>query len=112
MKKIEKKNKKIFRGKLSKLSVSYYVLIKKSSFLGHFCVTNSQTDGRKGRVTELHVAANNNLFIKYIYSVFVYIGIGIIHALFVTSNFVHALYIRDVRSEKYYLIDVRTASRF
>ena len=34
---------KIYRGKLSKLSVSYYVLIKKSSFLGHFCVTHSQT---------------------------------------------------------------------
>ena len=31
------------RTKLSKLSVSYYVLIKKSSFLGHFCVTDSQT---------------------------------------------------------------------
>ena len=39
----------------------------KNRFLGHFCVTDSQThrltdsltDGRKGRVTELHVAAKN-----------------------------------------------------
>ena len=66
MKKIEK-IEKIFRGKLSKLSVSYYVLITKVSFLGHFCLTHRLTDslthklthGRKGRVTELHVAAKN-----------------------------------------------------
>ena len=50
---------KIYRCKLSKLSVSYYVLIKKSSFLGHFCVTDSltnretekQRNGRKVGIT-------------------------------------------------------------
>ena len=39
----------------------------KNRFLGHFCVTrkltdsqtHKQMDGRKGRVTELHVAAKN-----------------------------------------------------
>ena len=69
---------KIYRGKLSKLSVSYYVLITKTSFLGHFCVThslthsqthkltNSQTDSqthkRKVCLTELHVAAKEKFF--------------------------------------------------
>ena len=61
---------KIFQGKLSKLIVSYYVLIKKrimlltgtvpalkNIFLGHFCVTDKLTDGRKVCLTELHVAA-------------------------------------------------------
>ena len=66
-KKSKKKNyiyiffEKIYRVKLSKLSVSYYVLIKKSSFLGHFCVTHSQThsltdsqtDGRTDGKVEL-----------------------------------------------------------
>ena len=42
---------KIYRGKLSKLSVSYYVLITKSSFLGHFCVTNSQTHSQTHSLT-------------------------------------------------------------
>ena len=63
-KKIDFFFEKIYRGKLSKLSVSYYVLIKNSSFLGHFCVTDSLTDSQthrrtdgKLRVTELHVAA-------------------------------------------------------
>ena len=50
---------KFFRGKFSKLIVSYHVLIKKSSFLGHFCVTDRQTYGRKVGVTELHIAAKN-----------------------------------------------------
>ena len=44
---------KIYRGKLSKLSVSYFVLIKKSSFLGHFCVTNSLTNRRTDGKVEL-----------------------------------------------------------
>ena len=54
-KKIEKKIEKIFRGKLSKLIVSYYVLIKRA-FFGTF-LRNRQTDGRKDCLTELHVAA-------------------------------------------------------
>ena len=61
------KKSKIKNLKLSKLSVSYYVLIKKNSFLGHFCVTDSLTDSlthsqthrRKVVVTELHIAAKN-----------------------------------------------------
>ena len=44
--------KKIYRGKLSKLSVSYYVLITKSSFLGHFCVTNSLTHKLTHKLTD------------------------------------------------------------
>ena len=54
---------KIFKGKLSYLIVSYYVLIKKSIFLGHICVTDSlthrQTNGWKVWLTELHVTTKN-----------------------------------------------------
>ena len=62
-----KKKKKIFKGKLSSKLRFLLCSYKKEHFLGHFCVTDSQThsqtdgrtDGRKGRVTELHVTAKN-----------------------------------------------------
>ena len=62
----KKKFEKIFKGKLSKLIVSYYVLIKKAFFCWTFLrnsQTNSQTDGWKGRLTELHVTAKKRLFL-------------------------------------------------
>ena len=82
-----KKNKKLKKSSQVsfKLIVSYYVLIKnikkrimlltgtvpalKNRFLGHFCVTdsqthkltNSQTHKRKGVLTELHSAAKKRI---------------------------------------------------